>query len=394
MVLCGVLVLCLCETAHPQPQQPAQPQPPPTFQSAVSLVTSDVIVRDRRGQFQANLSKDDFEVFEDGVRQQVTSFVLVHGGRVFQAPPGAGASAGAREGIVLPASRPVNDAAGRIIIFVIDDLHLNSRDTPRLRRLFRDMAKELVHDGDLFGIVSTGTSSIAIDLTYDRTRMEEAANKINGGGLSPTEILQQSSTGQVPQEVSHRLNVAFETIYQMLTNLQQTQHRRKAVVLISNGYDLDPFATSRAANSDPLMNLGSQFNDAELTGRLAELTRQANRANATIYTFDPRGLVAGHDIDEPIDAVEWGTYVRKTQDSLRVMADLTGGIAVVNTNDFSKALKQIDAETSDYYVLGYTSTNPDPTQGRRQIEIRLKNSTANLTLSYRREYTLKPVSRR
>ena len=39
------------------------------------------------------------------------------------------------------------------------------------------MAKELVHDGDLFGIVSTGTSSIAIDLTYDRTRMEEAANK-------------------------------------------------------------------------------------------------------------------------------------------------------------------------------------------------------------------------
>ena len=156
----------------------------------------------------------------------------------------------AREGVVLPASRPVNDAAGRIIIFVIDDLHLTSRDTPRLRQLFRQMAKELVHDGDLFGVVSTGTSSIAIDLTYDRARLEEAANKMSGSSLRPSEILQQSAmgTGQVPQEVMHRANVAFSTIYDMLSNLQQTQHRRKAVVLISNGYDFDPFAGTRAAS--------------------------------------------------------------------------------------------------------------------------------------------------
>jgi hypothetical protein len=64
-------------------QQSAQPQPTPTFQSAVTLVTSDVRVRDRRGQFQANLSKDDFELYEDGVRQNLTSFMLVHGGRVY-----------------------------------------------------------------------------------------------------------------------------------------------------------------------------------------------------------------------------------------------------------------------------------------------------------------------
>ena len=295
---------------------------------------------------------------------------------------------------MLPPSRPANDAAGRIIIFVIDDLHLNARDTPRLRQLFRQMAKELVHDGDLFGIVSTGTSSIAIDLTYDRTRMEEAANKITGSSLRPSEILEQSSTGQVPQEVMHRANVAFETIYDMLNNLQQTQHRRKAVVLISNGYDFDPFATTRAANSDPLLNMGTQFNDADLTGRLAELTRQANRANATLYTFDPRGLVAGQDIDEPVDAVEWQTHLRKTQDSLRVIADLTGGFAVVNTNDFAKAMQRIDAETSDYYMLGYYSTNPDPTQRRRVIEIRLTRKDANLELLYRKEYTLKPATRR
>jgi VWFA-related protein len=384
VILCAVVFLSASAVAE------QQPPPKPTFQSAVTLVTSDVVVRDRRGQFQANLAKENFELYEDGVRQQLTSFVLVHGGRVYQAPGAPQASA--REGVVLPASRPANDAAGRIFIFVIDDLHLTARDTPRLRQLFRQMAKELVHDGDLFGVVSTGTSSIAIDLTYDRARLEEAANKMSGSSLRPSEILQQSAmgTGQVPQEVMHRANVAFSTIYEMLSNLQQTQHRRKAVVLISNGYDFDPFAGTRAATSDPLLNMGTQFNDADLTSRLAELTRQANRANATIYTFDPRGLVAGQDIDEPVDPVEWQTHVRKTQDSMRIFADQTGGFAVVNTNDFAKAMRRIDNETSDYYVLGYYSTNPDPTQRRRMIEIRLNVKNAeSMELVYRKEYTLR-----
>ncbi len=66
------------------------------------------------------------------------------------------------------------------------------------------------------------------------------------------------------------------------------------------------------------------------------------------------------DIDEQVDPQQWQEYVRKSQDSLRVLADDTGGIAVVNQNDFDKALKRIDAETSDYYVLGYYSKNPDP----------------------------------
>ena len=66
---------------------------------------------------------------------------------------------------------------------------------------------------------------------------------------------------------------------------------------------------------------------------------------------------------------QWNEYIRKSQDSLRVIAEETGGLAVVNQNDFSRALKRIDAETSDYYVLGYYSKNPDITKRRRQIEV-------------------------
>ena len=127
--------------------------------------------------------------------------------------------------------------------------------------------------------------------------------------------------------------------------------------------------------------------EADLVRELAELTRAANRANATLYTIDPRGLIAGQDLDEEVPTQEWNAYVRDTQDSLRVLAEETGGIAVVNQNDFDKALKRIDAETSDYYVLGYYSSNPDPLKRIRKIEV--KTSRTGLSVYGRTEYALR-----
>src|SRR5207248_4098641 len=125
-----------------------------------------------------------------------------------------------------------------------------------------------------------------------------------------------------------------------------------------------------------------------LARELGELTRQANRANVTMYTIDPRGLVGMSDSDEQVDPTQWNEYIRKSQDSLRVIAEETGGLAVVNQNDFSKALKRIDGETSDYYVLGYYSKNPDPTRRRRQVEVKVTRKSASAW--FRKEYVLKP----
>ena len=132
---------------------------PADFATRVDLVTTDVIVRDDQGQFVADLGKDDFDVYEDGVKQDVVTFVLTHGGRVCNdvaAPPPP-----LQEGIILPPSRPTNDASGRIFLIFVDDLHMDFRNTGRIRELFKKISKELIHDGDMFGIVSTGPSSIA-----------------------------------------------------------------------------------------------------------------------------------------------------------------------------------------------------------------------------------------
>ena len=98
----------------------------------------------------------------------------------------------------------------------------------------------------MFGIVSSGYSSIAIDMTYDRKRLDEAMRKIMGGGLMPSEIIGTPDGSQGPPEVRFRAHVAFSNAYEILQKLEQVHNRRKAFIYISSGYDFDPFAKSRA----------------------------------------------------------------------------------------------------------------------------------------------------
>ena len=409
-----VATVALSAQGTPAGQKPPAAPPPstqtapgqPTFRVAIDFVTMDAIVRNAQDQFVADLNKEDFEVYEDGVKQDIASLTLVHGGRVHNlqtAPPPP-----TQEGIILPPSRPKNDAAGRIFLIIVDDLHLDFRNTGRIRDLFKRISKQLVHEGDMFGIVSTGPSSLAIDLTYDRKILDDAIKKITGNGLKPSDIIQGAEGAEGPTEVRYRAHVTFSTAYDLLRQLEKVTNRRKAIVWVSNGFDFDPFAQSRLGE-DPVFggrfgqtreegqqqrdqfNRGQTFADADLARDLGELTRTANRANATIYTIDPRGLVAGSDLDEQLDPVEYGEHVRKTQDSLRVLADETGGIAVVNQNDFDKALKRIDAETSDYYVLGYNSSNPDPLKRTRKIEVKV--SKPDMRVISRTSYSLKSQPR-
>ena len=397
------------------PGQVVTPQQP-TFRTSIDLVTTDVIPRDSRGQFVADLKPSEFELDQDGVKQEVIQLLMFHGGRQFS--PMTAPVQTQREGIILPPSRPTSDAAGRIFVFLLDDLHLDFRNTGRIRELVKKLRTQLVHDGDLIAIVSTGPSSIAIDPTYNLKRLDEAMNKISGGGLKPSDILQGGTTAEGPNEVRYRANVAMSTAFDMLQQLETVKNRRKSLIFVSNGYDFDPFRKGRnkaeaerqGLNTDPtssssdsgnnegtsdsttaddtdLFGKTNIFADADLARELSELTRAANRANVTMYTIDPRGLVGMPDIDENVDNTEWQDYMRKSQDSLRVLAESTGGFAMVNSNDFDRALKRIDAETSDYYVLGFYSSNPDPLRRNRRIEVKVLRKDVDVWA--RSSYSLK-----
>ena len=400
----------------------AAPQQPPirAFRTGIDLTSVTATVTDKDGRLVTGLPREAFEIYEDGVRQDIVSLTLSHGGRVnnvLVAPPAA-----APEGIILPPPRAASDVSGRVFLFFVDDLHVEFGNTGRLRDLFKRISKDLVHDGDMFGIVSSGPSSIAVDMTYDKRRLDEAVKKMTGNELKPSDIISDAIGLGAPAEVAYRAHTAFSTVNDVLKQLEQLHNRRKAIVYVSDGYDFNPFQDSRlglmdsnspfqqnpfttlqnqTSTADENANRGvdpfteqqkqsAEFSDADLASELGELTRAANRANATIYTIDPRGLVAGGDLGEQVDPSQWSAYIQKSQDSLRTLADETGGIAVVNQNDFDKALKRIDADASDYYVLGYYSKNPDPTKRRRAISVKATKGGATLNVVSRKEYVLKP----
>ena len=159
------------------------------FRTTTNFVQTSVIVRDRENRFVPDLKVGDFRVFEDGVLQNVSLFEPWIGGRSLGNLASVTATSSAPslgapriEGLVLPTVKPKTDSSGRLFIVFIDDLHLQPSDTPRVKDLLKKVRDLLVHDNDLVGFVSTGTSSIEIDPAYDygHRRFNEAIEKVMG----------------------------------------------------------------------------------------------------------------------------------------------------------------------------------------------------------------------
>ncbi len=127
--------------------------------------------------------------------------------------------------------------------------------------------------------------------------------------------------------------------------------------------------------------------------RFIALTQEANRYNVSFYPFDTRGLAAFDsslgDRDETMvnDRGEW--YNRQTGtlpgtlmgdraslnvrlDSLRLLADNTDGLAIINTNDLDAGAARIVRDLSSYYLLGYYSSNENLDGKWRTIKVRVK----------------------
>jgi VWFA-related protein len=292
-----------------------------------------------------------------------------------------------------------------VLLVFIDDLHFEPELTPHVRKLMQTIADTLMHEGDMMSVVSSGPSYLEISPTYDKKLVLESVGKIRGSGPIPSEIFKMLESSQGPGDVRARAQMAFYAAYNILAELENVNNKRKAVIYVSTGYDFDPFTEGRAGRdqiqggrfSDPIRFLNDESNpyfqqshttaDIDLHRLMRELTLSANRANATLYTIDPRGLTGVVDLGSFADQSEWRTYIQKTTSSLRFLAEATGGFPIVNTNDFASELKRVDAETSDYYVLGFYSSNPDPTKRTRSLEVKVDRP--NVTVAARPGYSLK-----
>lgn len=361
--------------------QPARQQPEVTFKVEVNYVEVDAIVTDASGRLVRDLSKDDFIVLEDGRPQQISVFALV------DIPVERGERPAFRESPVEPDVRTnARPFDGRIFVLVLDDLHTHPLRSALVKRAARAFVERYVGANDLVAVVSTsGRRDVAQEFTTNRRLLLEAIDRFTGSKTLSvtlakieefrnrygTPLQEERLTDPLEAERGYMARSTLETLAALAEYLSGVRGRRKAIVFFSEGIDYDIH--------DPFNNPSA----STIVRATQDLLAAATRANVQIYAVDPRGLtmlgeeaiqVTGMPPEAPIELGTTGlmTELRLAQDSLRVLADETGGFAVVNTNDFPSAYERILEETSTYYVLGYYPEN-DKRDGKfRTIEVRVK----------------------
>jgi VWFA-related protein len=394
-----IAVLLVWPLSGQQPQK-GQKQPTPTFRVQIEYVEVDAVVRDKVGRFIADLKKDDFEVFEDGKRQDITNLELVDVPVEPQPMPALLAGRRFEPDVVSNAQPP-----GRVYLVVLDDLHINPTRTIAARKLARQFIETNVAPNDLAAVVTTsGNRRSSQEFTSNRRLLFEAVDKCVGRkimspGLADIMAGAQTTGAKIdePQRIFNA-RTTLDMLAYLATFAGNIRSRRKAIVLIGEGvdYDLGKLDIISMPTTESADNLPSgSFADngvprRELRDRLRDFVAAANRGDVTLYALDPTvfthggddfvdigSTVPGGDTDSAgREVVKGGALqddVMAAQDNLRTMATETGGFAVTGSLKAAQgAFERIRSENSYYYILGYYPTN-DKRDGKfRKIEVRVK----------------------
>jgi VWFA-related protein len=387
------LLVALLQAAPP-PAQPARPpaQPPVTFRAEVNYVEIDANVVDAQGNFVRTLTRDDFQITEDGKPQALTAFSMVDIPVERADPP-----LFAKNPIVPDVTSNRTPFEGRIFVMVIDDLHTKFGRTHRTRQAARQFVERYVGANDMVAVVNTSGSGKGMqDFTPNRALALRAIDSAMGWkeGSSTEAALQDYATNRDMPGMASDINARFndQMRYNNARNSMRTlkniadymagmRGRRKALVLFSEGVNYDI--------SNPINNMYA----SDVQREIKDVIASATRANVSIYSVDPRGVttgmedaieISGFPSDGSISPTRLMDEMRYEHDSLRVLSDETGGFAVLNQNDFRTGFSRILEENSGYYVLGYYPTN-DKRDGRfRNVEVKV--SKPGLRVRSRRGY--------
>jgi VWFA-related protein len=293
--------------------------PTATFRVDINFVELPTVVVDRQGRFVGGLSETDFEVYEDGKRQTISTFRVVDlQMKHAEAPPTL------EDTLEVDVETNAAPFDGRLYVLLIDDLHIdfvNTTPTQELARRFVDMQ---VGAGDLAAIVCTSGRTVASqDFTASRRLLLRAVDGCTGRapdataqGSSPLPGRENSGMFDARERDRNR-RVTLSAIRAIADSLAAIRGRRKALVLFSEGFSLPDLV-------------------GEAQIEFADTISAANRANVSIYGVDPGGLkVAGGP------------------ETLRRLSLDTGGLVAINTNLLGAALDRIGQDNSRYYLLGY-----------------------------------------
>jgi VWFA-related protein len=399
-------------TPAPSPQQPR-------FRGGTNLVRVDAFAT-KNGVPVQDLSADDFEIFEDNTPQKIDTFehVVIEAARPDERVDPSSVS---------QAIQMAADPHRRVFVIYLDIEHVEYGGSHNIKEPLIDFLNRVMSNDDLVGVMTPemGPQQITFGRKTDVIERGLRDNWIWGrrDSIIPDdrERLYQECFPPLPTETTlvsklaqemtlrRREKMVLDSLYDLTHYMEAIRDGRTAVVTVSDGWVLygpDPSMTTPRGSIDPLPGTPAQpgvgpggklmprptngvNGDVDRTEcdkdryalanlddskYLRDLFGDANRANVSFYTLDPRGLVAydsniaGDNVPPAADAA----ILRSRHGALQDLAINTDGMYLLGSNDMRAQLRKIADDLTSYYLLGYYSTNPKLDGKFRTIKVRSK----------------------
>jgi VWFA-related protein len=377
-------------------QQPAPPPQPPANQGRIEVTTELVLVnliaRDKKGNFVRDLKKEDFTLFEDGKKQDISTLDFENVDEMATAGAAeATVSGSAGQGTLLRAGKkspPTLDARDRrLMLFFFDFSAMDPEQIDRSVDAAKKFVETKMQPADLIALVSLATNMrVDLDFTDDRTKLAAALAAYSSGqgqgfdngttgsaeGGAETGGAFTADDSDYNTFSADRKLLALQSIMQALGKLPQ----KKSLIYFSNGISQSGVDNQSA---------------------LRATTAAAVKANVSIYSLDIRGLQAfppggeaqaaslhGQSAYSGASVLNDLSINAASQDTLATLSSDTGGKAFFDSNDFSGVFSQVQKDSSVYYVLGFMSNNLLKDGRFRRLKVVVNRP--DLKLDYRAGY--------
>jgi VWFA-related protein len=401
-------------TPAPSPQQPR-------FRGGTNLVRVDAFATKGSVPVQ-DLTADDFEIFEDNTPQKIDTFEHVV---IEPARPGERVDPSSASQAIQMAADPHR----RVFVVYLDIEHVDYEGSHNIKEPLIDFMNRVMDSDDLVGLMTPdmGPQQITFGRKTDVIERGLRDNWIWGrrDSIIPDdrEKLYQECFPPLPGESSavsalaremtlrRREKMVLDSLYDLAHYMEAIRDGRTAVITVSDGWVLygpNPSMTApRPGNIDPLpgapppVGVGpggrlmprptnGVYGDVDRTEcdkdrfalanlddpkYLRDLFGDANRANISFYTIDPRGLVAFDapiGPDQPPSLQQDLANLNARHGALQDLAVNTDGRYLLNSNDLRGQLRKVADDLTSYYLLGYYSTNPKLDGKFRVIKVRSK----------------------
>ena len=383
----------------------ANQQKPDQITVNTGEVQLDVVVRDKSGRLRKDLTASDFEVYEDGVRQEIGSF------RLTSTSSGKAGDEQAKrrnqQGSAKETAEPINPSGVSAVAFVFDRLTPDGR--ARATKAALAYLQGSANQDELFGVFLTDLSALEIQPFTDNRELVKSG--IEKAGLHAPSLytsttkkqrtLRDMQTGSEDRFAAPQASLELhmlEFIEEMERDQQgdattrgllliasslRRQPGRKAVIFFSEGMILPPAVIEtfrsviNAANRNNVSFYAVDAAGLRAESKSLETSNEIRSRSEARLAQEASGAEPGGPMIKGLERNE--DLLRLNPDSgLGQLADQTGGFLIADSNDLKGKLQKVDEDLHTYYLMSYISTNQNFDGRFRKIEVKLKRPGFNV----------------